>query len=169
MTRVGIGFDLHRLVRGRPFLLAGIRLPGPKGPFGHSDADPLSHAVVDALLGAAALGDIGDHFPDSDPRWRGTSGLAFLSRVRALLARKGWRPAGVDATVFLEHPKLGPDKRAIAGAVALALGLPAASVNVKAKTMEGLGPLGAGKAVAAQAVAVLARRRPSGARRGPPR
>ncbi len=166
MTRVGIGFDLHRLVRGRPFLLAGVRLPGPKGPLGHSDADPLSHAVVDALLGAAALGDIGDHFPDSDPRWKGTPGPAFLARARALLARKGWRPAGIDATVFLERPRLGPYKRAIAAALARAVGLPAAAVNVKAKTMEGLGPLGAGKAVAAQAVAVLARRRPPGARRG---
>ena len=166
MNRVGIGFDIHRLVRGRPFLLAGVRLPGPFGPEGHSDADPLSHAIVDALLGAAALGDIGEHFPDSEPRWRGTAGLEFLARARALLARRGLKPAQMDATVFCERPRLGPYKREIAAAIARALGLPASSVNVKAKTMEGLGVIGTGKAVAAQAVAVLARHRPSGARRG---
>lgn len=166
MTRVGIGFDLHRMVRGRPFVLAGVRIPHASGPDGHSDADPLSHAVVDALLGAAALGDIGEHFPDSASRWKGMPGVGFLERTRAILARKGWRPGGIDATVFCERPKLGTHKRAIAAAIARSLGLPAASVSVKAKTMEGLGPLGAGKAVAAQAVAVLARHRPSGARRG---
>jgi 2-C-methyl-D-erythritol 2,4-cyclodiphosphate synthase len=124
---------------------------------------------VDALLGAAALGDIGEHFPDSDPRWQGTSGLELLKRTRTLLARSGFRPSNVDATVLCERPRLGPHKRAIAAALARTLGLPASSVNVKAKTMEGLGPLGAGKAVAAQAVAVLARHRPPGARREPRR
>lgn len=155
--RAGIGFDLHLLRRGRPFVLAGVRIPSPTGPVGHSDADPLSHAVVDALLGAAALGDIGDHFSDSDPRWRGTPGPEFLRRTRRLLARRGWRPASVDATVFCERPKLGPRKPEVAAALAKALGLPASAVNVKAKTMEGSGPIGAGKAVAAQAVAVLKR------------
>ena len=155
--RVGIGFDLHRLRRGRPFVLAGVRIPSPAGPVGHSDADPLSHAVVDALLGAAALGDIGDHFSDSDPRWRGTPGPEFLRRARRILARRGWRPSSVDATVFCERPKLGPHKPEVAAALARALGLPASAVNVKAKTMEGLGPIGEGKAVAAQAVAVLKR------------
>ena len=155
--RVGIGFDLHRLRRGRPFVLAGIRLPSPAGPEGHYDADPLAHAVVDALLGAAALGDIGEHFPDTDPRWKGTLGAEFLERTRALLARHGWQPCQVDATVFCERPKLGQHKRRIAGALARALGIPESDMSLKAKTMEGLGPIGSGKAVAAQAVATLTR------------
>lgn len=166
--RVGIGFDLHRLAPRRPFVLAGLRIPSPLGPLGHSDADPLSHAVVDALLGAAGLGDIGDHFPDSDPRWRGTPGPEFLRRTAALLSRRGLKPSGVDATLFCERPRLGPYKRAVASALAQALGIPAASVNVKAKTMEGLGPIGQGRAVAAQAIAAVATLR-RGAGRGPRR
>lgn len=157
MIRTGLGFDLHRMRRGRPFLLAGIRIPHPAGPDGHSDADPLSHAVVDALLGAACLGDIGEHFPDSDPRWRGTSGPEFLKRTRALLAKAGWKPVHVDATLLCERPKLGPHKRRVAAAMAKALGMIPSAVNLKAKTMEGLGPIGAGKALAAQAVATVAR------------
>ncbi len=157
--RAGLGFDLHRMRRGRPFVLAGVRIQHPAGPAGHSDADPLSHAVVDALLGAASLGDIGDHFPDSDPRWRGTPGIEFLRRTRVLLAKAGWRPANVDATLLCERPKLGPHKRAIAAAVPKAPGLPAAAVSVKAKTMEGLGEIGRGRAVAAQAVALVSKRR----------
>ena len=159
IPRVGTGFDLHRLCRGRPFVLAGVRIPSLTGPLGHSDADPLSHAVVDALLGAAALGDIGEHFPDSDPRWRGTPGPEFLKLTRGILARAGWKPSNVDATILCERPKLGAHKRAVAAALAKALGLPASSVSVKAKTMEGLGEIGKGRAVAAQAVAVLVRRR----------
>ena len=159
MTRVGTGFDLHRLKRGRPFVLAGVRIPSAAGPDGHSDADPLSHAVVDALLGAAALGDIGEHFPDSDPRWRGTGGPEFLRRTRALLAKSGFRPVNVDATLLCERPKLGPFKRKVAASVAKALGLPASAVGLKAKTMEGLGEIGKGRAVAAQAVASVTRRR----------
>ena len=155
--RVGTGFDLHRLKRGRPFVLAGVRIPSASGPDGHSDADPLSHAVVDALLGAAALGDIGEHFPDSDPRWKGTSGPEFLKRTRAILSKAGFRPVNVDATVLCERPKLGPFKRRVARGVAKALGLPASAVGVKAKTMEGLGEIGKGRAVAAQAVAAVAR------------
>ena len=156
--RTGLGFDLHRMRRGRPFVLAGIVIPHPSGPDGHSDADPLSHAVVDALLGAASLGDIGEHFPDSDPRWRGTSGPEFLKRTTVLLAKAGWRPAHVDATLLCEKPRLGPYKRRVADAMAKALGLKPSAVNLKAKTMEGLGPIGAGKAVAAQAVATVTRR-----------
>ena len=156
--RAGVGFDIHRMKRGRPFLLAGGRIPHPAGPEGHCDADPLSHAVVDALLGAAALGDIGEHFPDSDPLWSGTSGPEFLRRARALLAKAGWRPSNIDTTVFCERPKLEPYKHRIAGAIAAALGLPGPAVSVKAKTLEGLGAIGAGKAVAAQAVAMIARR-----------
>lgn len=153
--RVGTGFDLHRLRKGRPFVLAGVRIPAPAGPLGHSDADPLSHAVVDALLGAAALGDIGEHFPDSDPRWRGTPGPEFLRRTAAILRKAGFRPHAVDTTILCERPKLGPYKRRVAAAVAEALGLPAGRVSVKAKTMEGLGAIGTGKAVAAQAVATV--------------
>ena len=155
MTRTGLGFDLHRMRRGRPFVLAGIRIPHPSGPDGHSDADPLSHAVVDALLGAASLGDIGEHFPDSDPRWRGTSGPEFLKRTRLLLAKAGWKPLHVDATLLCERPKLGPHKRRVAAAVAKALGLKPSAVNVKAKTMEGLADIGRGRAVAAQAIATV--------------
>ena len=156
--RTGLGFDLHRMRRGRPFVLAGIVIPHPSGPDGHSDADPLSHAVVDALLGAACLGDIGEHFPDSDPRWRGTPGTEFLKRTRALLAKAGWKPVHVDATVLCERPKLGPHKRRVAAAVAKALGIQASAVNLKAKTMEGLGDIGKGRALAAQALASIVRR-----------
>ena len=157
--RVGTGFDLHRLKRGHPLVLAGVRIPPASGPDGHSDADPLSHAVVDALLGAAALGDSGEHFPDSDPRWRGTPGPELLRRTRRILERRGFKPSNVDATLLCERPKLGPFKRKIAAALAKALGLPASAVGVKAKTMEGLGEIGMGRAVAAQAVAVVVRRR----------
>jgi 2-C-methyl-D-erythritol 2,4-cyclodiphosphate synthase len=152
--RVGIGFDLHRLVRGRPFVLGGLRLPHPLGPLGHSDGDALLHALTDALLGATGGGDIGDRFPDTDPRWKGADSRALLGAVWSPLRRAGWRVCNVDATVVAERPKLGPWKPRIAREIARLLGVPADRVCVKAKTLEKLGPIGKGKAVAAQ-VAVL--------------
>lgn len=153
--RVGLGFDLHRLRRGRPFVLGGVRIPHPVGPVGHSDGDVILHALCDALLGAAGGGDIGDRFPDTDPRWKGTDSRRFVAAVWGPLRRAGWRVANVDVTVLAERPKLTPWKRRIAAAAARLLGVPAARVNVKAKTMERLGPIGAGKAVAAQVVVLL--------------
>ncbi|NUN47955.1 MAG: 2-C-methyl-D-erythritol 2,4-cyclodiphosphate synthase [Candidatus Brocadiae bacterium] len=157
--RFGLGFDIHRLVPGRPFVLGGLTLACPRGPVGHSDGDVLLHALVDALYGAAGLGDIGDRFPDTDPRWKGVAGKVFVAQAVKDLAARGLKPAQVDATVFLEAPKLGVRKPELAAAVAKLLDLPEDRVCVKAKTMEGLGALGAGTAVAAQVLAVLGRGR----------
>lgn len=157
LLRIGIGFDLHRLRRGRPLLLGGVRIPHPSGPVGHSDGDVVLHALCDALLGAAAGGDIGDRFPDTDPRWKGADSRRFVEAVWRPLKRAGWIVCNVDVTVLAESPRLGPWKQRVAARVAGLLGLPAGRVSVKAKTMEGLGPIGRGKAVAAQA-AVLMRR-----------
>jgi 2-C-methyl-D-erythritol 2,4-cyclodiphosphate synthase len=153
--RVGQGFDLHRLVRGRPFVLGGLRIPHPLGPLGHSDGDALLHALTDALLGAAGGGDIGDRFPDTDPRWKGADSRALLRTVWAPLRKAGWRVGNVDATVVAERPKLGPWKPRIAAAIARLLGIPAGRVCVKAKTLEGLGEIGKGRAVAAQVVVLM--------------
>ncbi len=153
--RHGLGFDIHRLVPGRPFILGGLTFDHPRGPSGHSDGDVLLHALVDALLGAAALGDIGDHFPDTDPKWKGTAGEVFVRKALALVAAKGWKPAQVDATVFLELPKLKKRKPELAAELARLLGIPKTAACVKAKTMEGLGAIGAGEAIAAQVLVVL--------------
>jgi len=158
--RVGIGWDLHRLEAGRKFLLGGVPLPHPKGPAGHSDADPLLHAVADAVLGAAGLGDLGDRFPPSDPKWKDADSRALLRDCLAAARSLGWAPAQADCTVVLEEPRLGPHKEAIRRSLATALGLPKSAVNVKAKTAEGLGPVGAGEAVEAHAVVVLEPVRP---------
>ncbi len=155
--RVGLGFDLHRLVRGRPFVLGGLRIPHSLGPLGHSDGDALLHALVDALLGATGGGDIGDRFPDTDPRWKGADSRALLAAVWRPLRKAGWRVGNVDATVVAERPKLGPWKRKIARELARRLGCPAGAVNVKAKTLEKLGEIGKGKAVAAQVVVMMSR------------
>ncbi|MCC6741687.1 MAG: 2-C-methyl-D-erythritol 2,4-cyclodiphosphate synthase [Planctomycetia bacterium] len=153
--RHGLGFDIHRLVPGRPFVLGGLTFDHPRGPSGHSDGDVLLHALVDALLGAAALGDIGDHFPDTDPKWKGTAGEVFVKAALKLVAAKGWRPAQVDATVFLELPKLKKRKPELAAELARLLGIAKDCACVKAKTMEGLGAIGAGEAIAAQVLVVL--------------
>jgi 2-C-methyl-D-erythritol 2,4-cyclodiphosphate synthase len=155
MTRAGIGYDLHRLAEGRKLILGGIEVAFPKGPVGHSDGDALAHAVCDALLGAAGLGDIGTHFPDTDPKWKGASSLRFLERVRALLAERGLRIAHIDAVVIMEKPKLGPHFPAMREALGGALGIPAAAINLKAKTNEGVDAIGQGEAIAAQAIATL--------------
>jgi 2-C-methyl-D-erythritol 2,4-cyclodiphosphate synthase len=153
--RVGLGFDLHRLVRGRPFVLGGLRIPHPLGPLGHSDGDALLHALIDALLGATGGGDIGDRFPDTDPRWKGADSRRLVEAVWAPLRRAGWRICNVDANVVAERPKLGSWKPRIGRAVARLLGLPSSRVAVKAKTMEGLGEIGKGRAVAAHVVVLL--------------
>jgi len=158
--RIGLGFDIHRLVEGRPLFLGGLQLDWPRGLLGHSDGDCLLHALVDALLGAAGLGDIGDFFPDTEERWQGARSPLLLENVLGQLRRKGLRPQQVDATVFAEEPKLGPQKRLLARNLAGLLGLAADAVTVKAKTMEGLGAIGAGEAIAAL-VLVLVEETPS--------
>jgi 2-C-methyl-D-erythritol 4-phosphate cytidylyltransferase/2-C-methyl-D-erythritol 2,4-cyclodiphosphate synthase len=154
--RVGTGYDLHRLVEGRPLVLAGVRLPSDRGPAGHSDGDVVSHALIDALFGAAAAGDIGGHFPDTDARWKGASGLDLLARAVAALDAQGWVVANADVTVMLERPKVAPHVPAIRDALAGVLGVPAAQVSVKAKTNEGADAVGRGEAIAAHAVALIA-------------
>jgi 2-C-methyl-D-erythritol 4-phosphate cytidylyltransferase / 2-C-methyl-D-erythritol 2,4-cyclodiphosphate synthase len=154
-TRVGVGYDLHRLVEGRPLILGGVTIPAVRGAQGHSDADVVCHAVTDAVLGAARLGDIGQHFPDTDPRWKGASSVALLRDVIALLASKGFAVENVDVVVILEQPKLGPHRRAVETQLADALGIDVTRVSVKAKTNEGLDAVGRGEAIAAHAVALL--------------
>ena len=153
----GIGWDSHRLVEGRPLVLGGVTIPFERGLAGHSDADVLVHAVIDALLGAAALGDIGEYFPDTDERWAGADSIALLRRVVGLVAERGLAVTHVDATVVIERPRLGPHRDAIREALAGALGVGPDRVNVKASTGEGLGFVGRGEGVAALAVATLAR------------
>jgi 2-C-methyl-D-erythritol 2,4-cyclodiphosphate synthase len=156
MTTVsGIGWDSHRLTEGRPLILGGVTIPHDRGLDGHSDADVLAHAVMDALLGAAALGDIGQHFPDSDERYRGADSMALLRTVVAMLAERGLRVAHVDTTVLMERPKLGERREAIRDSLAQALGVGADAVNVKASTGEGMGFVGREEGVAALAVATL--------------
>ena len=157
MTRAGIGYDLHRLAEGRKLILGGVELPFHKGPVGHSDGDALAHAVCDALLGAAGLGDIGTHFPDTDPKWKDASSLRFLERVRELLIEHQFRIVHVDAVVIAEKPKLGPHFPAMREALAKSLGITASAINLKAKTNEGVDAIGRGEAIAAQAIATLER------------
>lgn len=153
--RIGIGYDIHRLVAGRKLVLGGVEIPFEKGLLGHSDSDALTHAICDALLGAAALGDIGTHFPDTDPRWAGVSSLELLARVVEMLADRGYRVANVDATVMAERPKLKPYVQAIRERLASALRVDVDLMSVKAKTSEGLDSVGRGEAIAAQAIALL--------------
>jgi len=155
MTRAGIGYDLHRLAEGRKLVIGGVEVPFEKGPVGHSDGDVLAHAICDALLGAAGLGDIGKHFPDTDPKWRGISSLLFLEHVRLLLHELGLSIAHVDAVVITEKPKLGPHFPAMREALARALGIRPEQINLKAKTNEGVDAIGRGEAIAAQAIATL--------------
>jgi 2-C-methyl-D-erythritol 4-phosphate cytidylyltransferase/2-C-methyl-D-erythritol 2,4-cyclodiphosphate synthase len=153
--RVGTGYDLHRLVERRPLVLGGVIVPFDKGPLGHSDGDVLCHALVDAILGGAGAGDIGRHFPDTDPRWKGVAGLELLGRARAIAGEAGWRPTSVDLTVVLERPKLAPYVDEIRDRLAGALELTRNQIGLKAKTNEGVDAVGRGEAIAAHAVAVL--------------
>lgn len=154
-TRAGIGYDLHRLAEGRPLMIGGIEVPFVKGPVGHSDGDVLAHALCDALLGAAVLGDIGTHFPDSDPQWKGASSLLFLEHLKKMLAFHGFRIIHIDATVILEKPKLGPHFPAMRDALAQSLGINVTQINLKAKTNEGVDAVGRGEAIAAHVIATL--------------
>jgi 2-C-methyl-D-erythritol 2,4-cyclodiphosphate synthase len=154
VIRTGIGIDSHRLEAGRPLILGGVRIPHELGLAGHSDADVLTHAIIDALLGAAGAGDIGQHFPDTDSAYAGADSLELLRTVVALLGERGLAIVHVDATVMMERPKLGPHRAAIRASLASALGLP--DVNVKATTGEGMGFVGRGEGVAALAVATVA-------------
>jgi 2-C-methyl-D-erythritol 2,4-cyclodiphosphate synthase len=156
--RTGIGWDVHRLVPERPLILGGVRVPSPLGLSGHSDADVLAHAITDALLGAAALGDIGQHFPDTDPRWAGADSLQFLRHACRLLSDAGFSIVNVDSTVLLESPKLKDFREAIRQSLAQALALPVDRVSVKFKTAEKLGTVGEGQSAEAQAVATICRR-----------
>jgi 2-C-methyl-D-erythritol 2,4-cyclodiphosphate synthase len=153
--RVGIGHDTHRLVEGRPLILGGIRLDYPRGLAGHSDADVVLHAVTDALLGAAGLGDIGDAFPDADPIYKDADSRLFLESTLARLNQAGWRVVNVDVTIFAQEPKLGPVKARIRRRLAELLELPEDAVNIKAKTGEKVGHIGRAEAIGCQAAALI--------------
>jgi 2-C-methyl-D-erythritol 2,4-cyclodiphosphate synthase len=157
VVATGIGWDSHRLVEGRPLILGGVTIPFERGLAGHSDADVLAHAVIDALLGAAGLGDIGEHFPDTDARWKGADSIVLLRAVVALIADARHAVAHVDTTVVMERPKLEPHRAEIRASLAAALGVAVERVNVKASTGEGMGFVGRGEGVAALAVVTLAR------------
>ena len=152
-TLCGIGLDSHRLVAGRRLLLGGVQIPHELGASGHSDADVLAHAVIDALLGATGLGDIGEHFPDTDERFSGADSMGLLGEVVAMLKARGFALVNLDCTVLLEQLKLGPNRSAIRSSLARALGLEPERVNVKASTGEGIGFVGRGEGVAALAIA----------------
>ena len=154
-VRCGIGYDLHRLHAGRKMMIGGIEVPFDKGPVGHSDGDVLTHAICDALLGAAALGDIGRHFPDTDPKWRGAASLSFLVHIRELLAAQKLQIVYIDAIVVAERPRLGPHFPNMRVVLAGSLGVTTDCINLKAKTNEGMDAVGRGEAIAAHAVATL--------------
>ncbi len=155
--RIGEGWDVHALVPGRPLLIGGVRIPHTHGLLGHSDADVLLHAITDALLGAAGLGDIGRHFPDSDPQFAGADSHALLAEAARRVVAAGWRVGNLDSTVVAQAPRLAPHIDAMRARIADALGVDARQVNVKAKTAERLGPVGQGAAIEARAVLLLFR------------
>jgi 2-C-methyl-D-erythritol 2,4-cyclodiphosphate synthase len=155
--RSGIGYDSHRLVTGRPLVLGGVEIASARGLAGHSDADALAHALIDALLGAAGLGDIGEHFPDSDERYRDADSLVLLADAVALVRAAGFEPVNVDATIVMERPKLGDARAAMRSRLADALGIAVSDVNVKASTGEGIGFVGREEGVAVIAIATLRR------------
>ena len=157
-VRCGIGYDLHRLAQGRKLIIGGMEVPFDKGPVGHSDGDVVAHAMVDALLGAAGLGDIGTHFPDNDPKWKGANSLLFLEHARKLLDEQKFVIEHIDVVVILERPKLGPHFPKMREALAKSLGLPSRKVHLKAKTNEGVDAVGRGEAIAAHVVATLSAR-----------
>jgi len=154
--RVGIGYDLHPLKEGRRLVIGGVRIDHPTGLDGHSDADVLTHAVIDSVLGAAGLGDIGAHFPPDDARYRGASSLELLGEAAKVVATAGYRVANIDSTVVAQAPRLGPHLGEMARNIARSLGLDIAAVSVKATSPEGIGALGAGEGIAAHAVALIA-------------
>jgi len=154
-VRIGHGFDAHRLAEGRPFVLGGVRVPHDRGPLGHSDADALTHAICDALLGACALGDLGAHFPDTDEQWKDADSLRLLSACHELAVRHGWTIANVDATIVVERPRLASYVPLMRDALADTLQLEVGRISVKAKTSEGMGYTGDGSGIAAYAVVLV--------------
>ncbi len=155
MIRVGLGYDLHRLEEGRKLILGGVLVPYDVGLAGHSDADVLAHAITDALLGAAALGNIGQHFPDTDPRYKDADSMELLRNVVGMVNERGYHIVNVDSNVVAQQPKLNPHIDAIRASLAACLGLPLDAVSVKAKTNERVGPEGRGEAISAQAIVLL--------------
>lgn len=155
MNRSGIGYDLHRLSEGRKLVLAGVEIPFDKGPVGHSDGDVLCHALCDAILGAGGLGDIGTHFPDTDPKWKGAASLQFIEHACKLLASRRMRVVHVDVVVICERPKLGPHFPAVRSALVEVLKIPDEDISLKAKTNEGVDAVGRGEAIAAHAIATV--------------
>ncbi len=153
--RVGIGYDSHRFVEGRPLVLGGLTIPHPRGLAGHSDADAVAHALTDAILGAAAAGNIGQLFPDSDPQWKDADSMELLRTAHELVRGRGYRVVQADLTVIAEQPKLADHLGPMAASLAGRLGLPAGAINVKAKSNEGMGFLGRGEGIAVIAVATL--------------
>ena len=158
MIRVGIGYDSHRFEEGRPLVLGGIRIPHPRGLAGHSDADPVAHALIDAMLGAAAAGDIGQHFPDTDPKWKGADSMDLLRRAQQVIHGLGFALAQADLTIIAEQPRLAPHLPPMAEKLRGVLGIAAGLLSLKAKTNEGMGFIGRGEGVAVIAVATLGAR-----------
>ena len=154
--RIGLGYDIHRLVEGRPLILGGVRFESPRGLLGHSDADVICHALADALLGAANLGDIGVHFPPSDPKWKNANSLGLLEKAGALVARRGGKLVNADLTVVAEEPRISPKAMEIKDLLARALGTTPDRISIKATTNEGLGPEGRGLAISASAICLVA-------------
>lgn len=153
--RIGMGYDVHKLTEGRDLILGGVKIPWEKGLLGHSDADVLIHAVMDALLGAAALGDIGKHFPDTDPAYKGISSVVLLKHVSALLDTHGYAVGNIDATIIAQRPKMAPYIEAMRENIAQALGISVDQLNIKATTEEGLGFTGSGEGISAEAICLL--------------
>jgi len=155
MNRIGIGYDIHRLEEGRPFILGGVAIPHTKGFVAHSDGDALCHAITDAMLGALALGDIGSHFPDTDPRYKGADSVGLMCEIAALVRKQGWEIVNIDTNIIAQAPKLRPHIDTIRGRLAEALSLPMDVVSVKARTNEHVGPEGRQEAVSTQAIVLL--------------
>ena len=155
MMRIGHGYDVHPLVAGRDLILGGVEIPFERGLLGHSDADALLHAITDALLGAAGLGDIGRHFPDTDERFKGADSIVLLTEAALRVRQGGWKIANVDSTIVAQAPKMAPHIPAMVERIAACLGVPPTQVNVKAKTAEKLGPVGMGQSIEARAVVLL--------------
>ena len=158
MNRIGMGYDLHRLVEGRRLVLGGVEIPHQKGLSGHSDADALTHAVIDALLGAAALGNIGQHFPDTDPRYKDADSMVLLEETFRRVRESGYGLVNLDSCIIAQEPRLNPHLDAMRERIALALGVEPSRISVKAKTNESVGPEGRGEAISAQAVVLLEER-----------